>query len=178
MTVPVPNKILSLRPEQVWIHANDSSRWLTSGCQDDPNVNPDYKCMVKSVRARGLRFIYDTCQGQPKLTLNTPFPRDYPICATTRGIGSGGIITPHYSMMLRYAALHSSSESDGFDPYADAYSCFQHLRTLVPALSQWRADFVAPASSGSVIIPRDNSGPNPHDCLSPNLIVQNGDDPS
>jgi hypothetical protein len=180
MTVPLPNKIVSLRPEQVWIHKNTSNTWLTSGCQgDNPALNGtpghDPQNIVNSARARGLRFIYHECKGCPRVTEDTgaepPVGLDQ-LCAVTRGIG--GVITPHYSLTLRFAAIHSASEyADSEDAYADAYSCFEHLRDLVPELPYWRVDFNNSSGSSPLL---DFTGPNPHDCLSPNVIVQNHDD--
>lgn len=191
MIVPLPDKIVSLRPEQVWIHRNGSDVWLTKLCKDqlkEPNVghvsetekvahDPDN--IVNRHRARGLRFIYYDC-ATPEVTLDgmggTEVPGLSDLCAVTRGLVFGGVIAPHYSMTLRYAALHSASEvADPDDSYADAYSCFEHLRNLVPGLPDWRVDFNnAPSSS----LHDSYSGSNPHDCLSPNVIVQNEDDPA
>jgi hypothetical protein len=92
----------------------------------------------------------------------------------TRGLVFGGPIEPYYSMTLRYAAMHSAAEdADSDDAYADAYSCFEHLRDIVPGLPYWRVDFNNSSGSSPLL---DVTGPNPHDCLSPNVIVQNHDD--
>jgi hypothetical protein len=185
MIVPLPNKIVSLRPEQIWIHRNDSNQWIAKGCKDSmPTVKTagrDPDNIVNSHRARGLRFIYDECMGCPTVTQDTGAEASVgldQLCAVARGIQD--VITSHYSMTLRYASLHSAAEmADPDDAYADAYSCFEHIRDIVYGLPTWRVDFFNPNNSvspGSFKI--DQTGANPHDCLSPNVIVQNHDDPA
>jgi hypothetical protein len=177
MTAALPNYIMPLRPEQVWIHSNDCSTWITAGCQDDTTITKhDPKCIVDSHRARGLRFIYEK-SDYPKVHFEGPNGTTVPgldeLNASTRLAGS--LIASHYSMTLRYAGVHSESSSSSVsDSEADAYSCFQSMRQLYPELADWRADFT---NQNAKELNEMVGGTNPHDCFAPPIVRQDYDDP-
>jgi hypothetical protein len=157
--VPVPDNIVPLVPETIWIHRNGASTWV--------NSNSD---IASGVRARGLRFIYSKCLAPPKITLcqqprsslDAPQPPLNTLQAEALGLDP-----PFYHITLRFASNSASPD----EHHEDAYRCFYTMRTLIPHASQWRVDFDDSAATG-VLTVNSLSGPHPLDCLAAVLIVK------
>jgi hypothetical protein len=189
MVVPVPNEVVPLRPEWIWMHRNYASQdsWVIDKDnaeyphQQDSKKDPDN--IVHSLRGRGLRLIYHECKKHPKFTT-----ADYPakgdttdfsgLCAKTQGfpVGSGaGKLSPYYYITLRFGALHATS--DGLE---DAHSCFQTMRALFDTsdasseFSRWRVDFAHPPVAVSQL--DSLTGQRPRDCGAAVLAMQDWDD--
>jgi hypothetical protein len=187
MVVPMPDRIVALRPEFIWIHRNgaDSGLWvidkdekvkkyLGQAAADD---------IVNSSRGRGLRLIYSNCDQPPIFDSQGPgSPADFSsLCALTRGFPvsseDGADVPPYYSMTLRFAAAHATT-SEALD---DAYTCFQSMRALFDsktgpsAFSQWRVDFAHPLDTSQMGI-EVVGGLHPHDCGSAVLAMQDWKD--
>ena len=190
---PMPDRIVPLRPEAIWIHRNqtDTKLWVIDP-DKDPTDSGDPGDIVSSDRGlsqgrgRGLRFIYEECSESPTLSLQTGDGKDRPIpfCALTRGLPvKGDIAVPrYYSMSLRFAATHASAE----EGQEDAYTCFQQMRALfdtgtegAPMLSEfskWRVDFSNPCPSPGKPHIEHIVGGRPHDCGAATMALQDWDD--
>lgn len=193
VVAPMPNRIVALRPEAIWIHRNqtDTKLWVIDP-DKDPTDSGDPGDIVSSDRGlshgrgRGLRFIYEECSESPTLSLQTGDGKDRPIpfCALTRGLPvEGDIAVPRYhSMSLRFAATHASAE----EGQEDAYTCFQQMRALfdtgtegAPMLSEfskWRVDFSNPCPSPGKPHIEHIVGGRPHDCGAATMALQDWDD--
>jgi hypothetical protein len=159
MEVPVPNTMVPLLPEPIWIHRNGSSAWL--------NADPGTPEIVCSQRARGLRFIYADCPAAPSIKLMkqpkspTPVPADF----TPENSDTLGLDPSQYHITLRFQSNGTSPD----EHHEDAYNCFQQMRSLIPGASVWRVDF---DDSQPAIQPRHRSGPVPVDCGAAILVIQ------
>jgi hypothetical protein len=147
LEVPNPNTMVPLLPEQIWMHKNGPETWVDTKTD-----------IVNGFRARGLRFIYTSCPESPDVQ-----PLDKPVTFNPNALG---LDPPHYQVTLRFATNSCSPD----EHHEDAYSCFQEMRTLIPAASMWRVDF-ADAAKGPVL-PQHHGGPTPVDCGAAVLVVQ------
>jgi hypothetical protein len=159
--VPLPDSIVPLVPETIWIHRNGAATWVNSTSD-----------VAAGVRARGLRFIYSKCLAPPEITLCQQ-PRsslDEPQPPLNRLKADAlGFDPPFYHITLRFAS-HSATPDEHHE---DAYRCFYTMRRLIPHTSQWRVDFDDPAATEMGT--HSLSGPHPLDCMAAVLIVK---DPS
>jgi hypothetical protein len=178
--VPMPNRIVALRPEFGWVHRNgaDPDLWVID---KDQAIDAPAGCaasaddIICSPRGRGLRFIYNECKVPPDFLLGEDGPAN--LCAETKGFSP--TLSPYYSITLRFAAAHATG--DGID---DAHTCFQNMRALFDTkyqpseFSKWRTDFAHLPGSGSqpsqMLL--QVGGPNPRDCGAMVLAMQDWND--
>jgi hypothetical protein len=163
LEVPWPNKVVPLLPEAVWIHQGTATVW---------GLNEDEPGIVNKPRARGLRFIYRKCSGEPKicqkpdLSANAGSPLMPSDCFkhfSARTLG----YDEHYSMTIRFA----SNQVIPDDYHQDAYCCFRKMRDLISDIHCWRVDF--DDSTVNKVPSTDNvGGPHPKDCGASILLVK------
>jgi hypothetical protein len=186
---PMPDRIVPLRPEAIWIHRNSPPKesglpeniWVM---QEDSTDIVSADRGISTGRARGLRFYYQSSQFptlglQDPESVNDPPLRD--LCAVTR-FPDGATPAPYYNMTLRFAATHASAE----DGLQDAYDCFQEMRKLfdvdekgtIPSdFSKWRVDFSDPCpTSNNKFSLTKIVGGRPHDCGAATMALQDWDD--
>jgi hypothetical protein len=175
LLAPMPDTIVSLHPEQIWIHQAGANRWI-----DNPTVNPNGPSVVQPVngpRARGLRLVYQKCNVHPRISVkNSPSVPNPPDFSLMKFVTQG--LTPtYYSLTLRFAANHATPD----DHEEDAYSCFQTMRKLVSGadpknwdIDQWRVDFdhTDPVSQKAQPHLEQKTGPHPYDCGATPLVIQ------
>lgn len=163
--VPCPDQIVPLHSEQVWIHRNGATQWVSNPEASEPLI-------VNSPRARGLRFIYRSCSSNP-IVENTCYPNGKPtdfmgFDATTLGFPAGSDPAP-YTMTLRFASNSSTPD----EHHEDAYNCFQTMRDLMNPddFYLWRVDF----DDTTRTLTDTLTGPTPRDCGASVLTLQDWD---
>ncbi len=140
LEAPIPEKMVCLVPEQIWIQRNGAGHWLHNAPQSD---------IVNGPYARGLRFIYSDCPTPPKITLGGT-PKSFPsgsqsVTALDRCRGeldclhfeALGFDPKQYHATLRFADFNTTND----DSHQDAYNCFQSMRALIEDSCTWRVDF-------------------------------------
>lgn len=159
LEVPIPNTMVPMLPEPIWIHRNGSGAWV--------NADPGTPDIVSSQRARGLRFIYADCPAKPSIQLMKQPKSPSPVNPdfTPENSDSLGLDPAQYHIILRFQSNGASPDGS----HEDAYNCFQEMRTLIPQASMWRADF---DDTQTAVQPRHHGGPVPIDCMAPIMVVQ------
>jgi hypothetical protein len=173
--VPMPNRIVALRPEVSFVYRNNTKVWVMD--RDDKPTNngafdPDH--VVNSRRGRGVRFVYDRCDAPPDFDLGEE--ESAGLDAKTRGFPLLDEKFPfYYSITISFRALHLAD--DGAD---DAHECFQTMRAMfdpprgICEFSQWRADFADPPANTLQL--EHLGGDRPHDCGSVVMVMQDWSD--
>lgn len=176
LEVPVPDTIVALLADHIWIHIGNSKVWFYDPIDDDDSWK-----YVDSDRARGLRFMYDEWPGKPKIELiEYPDPEPPGLKDKLNKIHFEALgfdakpYQPHYSLTLRFASNSTAPD----EHHEDAYNCFQMMRGLIPETLMWRTDFddsfatVATAGSFARMKAMLHGGAHPVDCGAAVLVVQ------
>ncbi len=175
LSLPCPDQIWPLIPEGIWIHKNGAGTFV-SNPDNDPNI-------VNSKRARGVRFVYYTCNGAPVLVQTSPQKPPVDLSSAipdALGVEADPVKLPHYKMTVRFA----SNRATGDEHHEDAFNCFLNLRNMLDNMTDsngahcdactWRVDF---SDIPAVAMFRKSflatlTGPRPNDCGSGTIFVQ------
>jgi hypothetical protein len=136
--IPYPDKVVGLLAEAIWMHRNGAEPWVVEDPKDDKSDDGGTKNFINQPRARGLRFIYSTCEKKPQIRfLEWPGSVKPPDPIPTIDALTLGFEPAHYHITLRYASVSSTPD----EHHEDAYNCFQSMRALIPGACKWRVDF-------------------------------------